>query len=466
MSKNILNNFFGILICLVPLTLPLGPFLPDFFLSICCLLFLYWCVWNNNFIFAKNNFFKIFIIFWFFLIISSIFSENILPSLKSSFFYIRHALFILLVIVYFNNNKNFEKKYLISLISIFAVVTIFALIQYFYVRFNYISDIFEILTNYNYLNNPEGRPEVIMKVKELTNTVSNRLTILFRDEQVVGSYLLRTIPFLFIFIINYSDNFSKKKKIFFNLIFILSIFVILNSGERTSLILLVFNILLTIIFLKKIRSFFKYSFVVIIFISLVVLNYDPVIKSRVISQTLNNIKHGKGYYEGNLEVEKRKYFISYIHEGHIVGAWEIFKDNMVLGAGLKGYRHNCYNNPKYQENKNIVCSSHPHNIFMQFLSETGLVGTFFYFVIFVLLSFKFLMHFIQIYFKKKLYDKSENTKLCCLIAIYINIWPIAPSGSFFNNWLSILFLLPVITYLYKVKSINESLKFNFLNKPV
>jgi hypothetical protein len=187
----------------------------------------------------------------------------------------------------------------------------------------------------------------------------------------------------------------------------------------------------------------------------------------VISQTIENVKHGKAYYESGGQIkESKKYFISFIHEAHLIGAWEIYKDNKILGAGLKGYSNNCYNNPKYTENKKIICSTHPHNIFMQFLSETGLIGTFFYFFTFIFLSLKILIHFYQIYLRGKLYNKSDDTKLCCLIAIYINIWPIAPSGSFFNNWLSILFLLPVIIYMHKDKSINKSLNFTFLNKPV
>ena len=28
-------------------------------------------------------------------------------------------------------------------------------------------------------------------------------------------------------------------------------------------------------------------------------------------------------------------------------------------------------------------------------------------------------------------------------AIFINLWPIAPSGNFFNNWLSMIYFYPI-----------------------
>ena len=35
-----------------------------------------------------------------------------------------------------------------------------------------------------------------------------------------------------------------------------------------------------------------------------------------------------------------------------------------------------------------------------------------------------------------------------LAIILINLWPIAPSGNFFNNWLSMLYFYPIGLYLY------------------
>ena len=36
--------------------------------------------------------------------------------------------------------------------------------------------------------------------------------------------------------------------------------------------------------------------------------------------------------------------------------------------------------------------------------------------------------------------------ICIMAAIFINIWPIIPTGNFFNNWISIVYYLPLGFY--------------------
>ena len=48
--------------------------------------------------------------------------------------------------------------------------------------------------------------------------------------------------------------------------------------------------------------------------------------------------------------------------------------------------------------------------------------------------------------KKKYYPESA-----LLIGIFINLWPIIPTGNFFNNWLSMVYLIPISYYLFEKK---------------
>ena len=81
----------------------------------------------------------------------------------------------------------------------------------------------------------------------------------------------------------------------------------------------------------------------------------------------------------------------------------MFEDNKLMGIGPRGFREFC-NDDKYkfiykseaQYNNNDTpktingdifkkkhydgCSTHPHNLFIQILSETGLIGIFFYLI--------------------------------------------------------------------------------------
>ena len=51
--------------------------------------------------------------------------------------------------------------------------------------------------------------------------------------------------------------------------------------------------------------------------------------------------------------------------------------------------------------------------------------------------------------KKKNY--MNNFEICLLSSILITIWPVVPSGNFFNNWLSIVYYFPVGFLLYSLE---------------
>jgi O-antigen ligase len=199
------------------------------------------------------------------------------------------------------------------------------------------------------------------------------------------------------------------------------------------------QLILLFLLIKKLRVFFKKFLAIGVFLVLLSIYIDPVSKGRMITQTINNITD-----------ENKIHFITPVHEAHIFGAWKIFLNNKYFGAGLKGFRYECFNKYEYFKNPKIICTTHPHNILMQFLSETGIIGFIFYIISFLIVSF--------ILFKKFIYnllDKNkffiDDYKICALIAIFITLWPLASSGSFFNNWLSIIYFIPVAFCFNKLK---------------
>jgi O-antigen ligase len=130
-----------------------------------------------------------------------------------------------------------------------------------------------------------------------------------------------------------------------------------------------------------------------------------------------------------------------VHEFHIITAYKIFIDNTLFGVGNKMFRKVC------QESPYIIykgCTTHPHNIFFQFLAELGIFGTLFY----LLALYYLLKNFITNFYDKKKKFFVHNYKTCLLFGFIISLFPLAPSGNFFNNWLSIIFYLPVGFYLH------------------
>ena len=65
----------------------------------------------------------------------------------------------------------------------------------------------------------------------------------------------------------------------------------------------------------------------------------------------------------------------------------MFLDNPITGVGISNYQTSCLNISKYKKMMiNYDCASHPHNLYIQWLSEGGLIT----FVSFFILLFTIL----------------------------------------------------------------------------
>ena len=131
---------------------------------------------------------------------------------------------------------------------------------------------------------------------------------------------------------------------------------------------------------------------------------------------------------------------SYIHDQHYRTAIKVFKDNIFLGSGPKTFRYLC-NKDEYNVGPDS-CSTHPHNTYIQLLAETGI----FSFLIVILVFLYFLsLSISELFFRKKIF--SNNLQTCMICCILVNLWPLSPSGNFFNNWLNIIYFFPVGFYI-------------------
>ena len=122
----------------------------------------------------------------------------------------------------------------------------------------------------------------------------------------------------------------------------------------------------------------------------------------------------------------------------------MFLESPFFGIGPGQFRNFC-NDDRYYYNK-LGCSTHPHNSYMQVLSELGVVGFIFIFGAFfyVLISLIFQL--------KKMSDRNliniKDFRSCLLISFTLSLWPILPTQDFFNNWINIIYYLPVGFYLH------------------
>ena len=96
------------------------------------------------------------------------------------------------------------------------------------------------------------------------------------------------------------------------------------------------------------------------------------------------------------------------------------------------------------------CARHPHNFYIQLLVETGIIGFLFLLSALTYVIYLSIRQLISIVFRKK--RPLTDYQVCLLAGLLITLWPLSTNGNFFNNWLMIVYSLPVGFYLQSVFS--------------
>ena len=146
----------------------------------------------------------------------------------------------------------------------------------------------------------------------------------------------------------------------------------------------------------------------------------------------------------------------------------MFNQNKVFGVGPRLFRVLCddekyiyiykseiqYDNdlePKYIDGKLFVrdyngCSTHPHNIIIQIMAETGALGLCFYllFLIFI---------FVQLFTHFRLGIKENDIiKFTILTSLFSSLFPILPSNNFFGSYVNIFYFFIIAFYFAEKKN--------------
>ncbi len=422
-DKFIFYDFPAILFSLIPFFLITGPFLSDLSISLISLLFIFYCIKEKNFSFFNNVYFYFFLIFWLYLLLN-IFTNNFnIDSLGTVLVYIRYGIFVIAMITLLNTDHNFIKYFFYCIFICFAALILDGFFQYFTGE-----NIFGFKTPNNY-----------------------RVSSFFNDEMILGSYLSRLWPIFFglsVFI------FKQNNKLFylFIAIFILSEALIFLSGDRTAFFYINLSALFVILFSQKLRKLRLFTLLSSILILIIISLFNPLAKERVIDQTLR----GMNLVEENRD--EQKYIFTKGHHEIYISAYKIFLDNKLFGVGIKNFRNVC-SESKYYVNEKEVCSTHPHNTYIQILVETGIIGFLFILITFIYFFKNIIKHLIYKFKGKLLFNDFE---ICILSGLVIYLWPFAPTLNVFNNWMNIAMIinLPFLFWSIKTGAKNSLIKDN------
>ena len=425
------KNLILLISFFLPFTYIIGIAVTEFFVLLMILLFL---IINRNIQVYKNSIFIFFLLISFYFGINSIFQIYDNDLRISSIFHFRFALFslsIFFLLEYSSSETSKSKKILMGIFMILILVILDSFLQFL-----------------------SGKNIIGFEIKD------NRVSGVFDDELILGSFLLKVFPFT-IWLIYFSNFEISKYKNLLIIFFSMYIITVYLSGERTSLFLIFLATILFIFYLHNLRAILLKSF--LIFLLFVMSTFitdfgksDPF--NRIFIKTFNQITNSFFLTKRDIQLDKKNLgdltkdlkkniqIFSTDHNGHYLLAYNLFKQSPIFGKGPEGFRYYCR---KVEYNSKIgMCSTHPHNIFMQLLSETGLIGIFFYLFgsIFVIISLSKL-------YKKNMDLKSKYNFYIASIAIIVNFFPLVPSGNFFNNWISIISYYYIGIYIYSYRKV-------------
>ena len=405
MEKN--HNYMQMLI--ISLIIPLliwGPFFPDLIVSLSSLVFLIYVFKNKLFYYFNKKPLIIFFIFCAYCILVSIFvAKDILLSFESSLFYFRIGIFSCFIWYLLEQDKKILNYFYYALVISFLALIIDGYIQFF--------------TDHNIVRLPKA---------------GDRISSFFGDELIMGSYLSRLLPLLFaLFVV------KEKKKL--ELYFMILFFLLLNSlilitGERAPFFLYCLSFIFIIIFMKSyVKLRIALSVGSIMAVIIIISSFDQV-KNRMVLNPASTIT---------------KSIFTPEHDSLIRTAYNMFLDKPLVGHGPKMFRVIC-KDKKYAVGV-TPCMTHPHNFYVQLLAETGIIGFSFLFSIFTYVLYCAYRQFKSMVLRQKRY--LTDYQVCLLSGILITVWPITTNGNFFNNWLMIVYSLPVGFYLHSLYGKNK-----------
>jgi len=406
----------------LPLLLIFSRSLADITIVLVSVSFLYYSYKHIGWEWIKEKWFFLALIFSAYcMTINSALSINPTESLAYSIFFIRWPIFAMALSYWILNDIKSLKKFLVSM----TIVLIFIIFDTWW-QFFFDLDIFGF---------EKFRPD--------------RLTGPFKGNPQVGVWVSKLVLLLPLFLILYNkmklqDHRNYLTYVFF-IISTLLFLSILISGERMALLMMISSIFILFVglALDKIFSFKKIFILLLLSFSgiLIFAYFFPDPTQYAFVSTIEKILNWRSSDYGLVWQS----------------AYDVWMQSPFFGAGLHKYREACENlgtyGTYYLDSAGPGVCFHPHNITLQLLSETGVIG----FILFYLMVIFLAISSLRIYVTKKLW---LNFAIVFSI-IFSCFLPIQSGTSFFANkygaiiWLLIGVMLATNRLFNKGKFLNK-----------
>ena len=341
----------------------------------------------------------------------------------------KEIFFILLFVIYIFTKELFSASFNFDILSTLRYLIIFISLHFIKtekIKSNYFIFLFILIIVIDgYIQFFHGT-----NIFGYSKYANLRLTGFFNDEPILGSFLMKFVfPFLgILFFVN------KKYKIFILILIIFTYLLIFLTGERMAFIQSTFGmfVILSYLFLKrKVSLNIKSSlFLIFIILSIVLIIFtNKNINDRYKSTVHNILNINDIIYDSNTNSSEKSYILNFYT------GLKIFSNKPIFGNGFRYYNTNCSDE---FEGEYLLqgCSTHPHNIYIEILSDHGLIGL----IIFIL--------FLYNLFTKNISKWNSSYFDGFAISSFVMSFPLFTSQSIFSShYGSIFYLFIYLTYL-------------------
>ena len=247
---------------------------------------------------------------------------------------------------------------------------------------------------------------------------SYKLSGPFGSEEIAGSYLQRFSIFSFFLFASYIGFKNKNKLIFIlSVYFALIFFSVLISGNRMPTILFLLMFAILFLYEKKLRKYTLLYILLSLILFIIIFKFSP----QITNYTLHFINRALEIFVSLYDVILGKELAvtnTYIKEFYT--GYNVWIENFFLGVGINAFHINCAKTISY-------CASHPHNYYLEILSELGIIG-------FFLIVTIFTKALLMIDYKNHINSNFNNNLIYPFILLFIvEIFPFKTSGSFFTT---------------------------------
>jgi O-antigen ligase len=387
---------------LIPLFLVIGRGLADGAMGMVSLIFLAFCIIDKKWQWAKTPWFLLSLVATLYMMSAGVFAEfSQRNAMIGAIAWLRFPLFIAAFSFWLLPHERVRTYLVPILILTLVCVSIDTLWQF----------VFDTSLS--------GNPKPVQyQIGRLTGPFS---------KMVVGLFLLRFSWPAIGYFFGWALQENTKKRLAYPILFVALLAVtILISGERVAFGLFGICCLLFFIGAKQIRLPLLGVGVLGAVVLVAMIAFVPILKERFIKETSSDVSN--------------------IAESAYGSVWKngmaAWKYSPIKGIGLNNFVPMCeqlgksggfINEPGRGEE--IKCVRHPHNFYLEWLAETGIIGL----ILFVSMVILWLRQAWRQLRVPNLSLPDYYGRLGCFLGLIPLLWPLMSTMSFFSNWNAVTF---------------------------